>query len=151
MLGLINPLGLNSRGEAVAALHQSLGNLGYAIPRHELDEQVFGVGTQQALKMMQTKYSIRKTGVLDDRTRGVLERAVAVAETKEHHLEGCILFENGPPAGEATMRLYHHGFNEKKMRFAETEADGQGLMISTVVFTASSISGTIKKFAEYRK
>ncbi len=39
------PLTLNSRGVDVLELHISLNKLGYAIPKHELNGHVFGLGT----------------------------------------------------------------------------------------------------------
>ncbi len=80
------PLALNDRGAQVAELQSNLVRLGYIIPEHEQDEQVFGVGTQEALLRLQAKYSLRRTGAFDDRTKPVLSR----------DLLGCVACANAP-------------------------------------------------------
>src|SRR5438270_8124589 len=70
-------ISLNARGADVKNLHDSLGKLGFVIPKQEVDEQVFGTGTRDALLQLQAKYKLPSTGIFDDATKA----ALAVAET----------------------------------------------------------------------
>ncbi|MFL5661392.1 MAG: peptidoglycan-binding protein, partial [Ktedonobacteraceae bacterium] len=70
-------ISLNARGAEVKNLHDSLGRLGFVIPKQELDEQVFGTGTRDALLQLQAKYKLPSTGIFDDATKAALAKAVA--------------------------------------------------------------------------
>lgn len=72
-------ISLNARGAEVKNLHDSLGKLGYTIPKQELDEQVFGTGTLDALLQLQTKYKLPSTGTFNDATKATLAKAAAGA------------------------------------------------------------------------
>src|SRR5947208_2300010 len=71
------PVSLNARGTNVKNLHETLGKLGYTIPKQELDEQMFGTGTRDALLQLQEKYKLPSTGNFDDATKAALAKAVA--------------------------------------------------------------------------
>jgi hypothetical protein len=99
-------ISLNARGTEVKNLHDRLGKLGFVIPKQELDEQVFGTGTQDALLQLQAKYKLPGTGVFDDATKAALAKAVAgtgvVGETSAK-LPGALgdaLQPKGEPAGK---------------------------------------------------
>ncbi len=126
------PLMLNARGADVVYLHVSLSKLGYTIPKHELDEQVFGVGTRDALLQLQARYRLSRTGVFDDATRTALEGAVAGAEIVEHRVEGRIFFDYGVPARGIVVRLYNQSFGGAETRLGEeTKTDAQGYYLFT--------------------
>ena len=128
------PLSLNAIGTQVEELHKDLVKLGYIIPDHELDSNIlgagtrqalFGVGTQQALISFQTKYNLRPTGILDKRTIPILARAVTAAESEENRIEGQILFDNGLPAVGISVRVYTHRFGGED-KIGEVDTDDQG-------------------------
>jgi hypothetical protein len=73
------PLALDSRGVEVKDLQSSLAKIGYILPNNELDEQAFGIGTQDALLKLQAKYGLSRTGILNDATKAALVTAVATA------------------------------------------------------------------------
>lgn len=121
-----HPPALNDRGDRVAALQASLDQLGYIIPEHELEAQVFGVGTEDALLSFQTKSSLRRTGILDEDTEAALARAVAIVETGQNQVEGRIFSERGVPAEGVSVRLYSRGFGGAEERLGEVQTDDQG-------------------------
>jgi hypothetical protein len=121
------PLGLNARGPDVKSLQASLGKLGYKIPQHEIDDQLFGSGTQGALLKLQRKRRLRATGILDDATRGALDKAVADAETPQYRVEGRIFADYGAPAGGLLIRAYHRGFGGAEVKLGEGRTDDQGI------------------------
>ncbi|TMD58872.1 MAG: hydroxyisourate hydrolase, partial [Chloroflexi bacterium] len=106
--------------------HASLGKLGYTIPKFELDSQMFGVGTRDALLQIQTKYKLPLTGTFDDATKAALAKAVAEAATDQYSVEGRIFFAYGLPAAGITLRIYSRGFGGTGTRLAEIKTDDQG-------------------------
>lgn len=123
----IRPLRINARGPEVKELHASLAKLGFKIPQHELDEQLFGAGTQAALLKFQRKGRLPATGVVDDATKAVLEKAVADADAPQYRVEGQVFFDYGLPAGGVVVRAYHCGFGGSETRLGEGKTDPQGL------------------------
>jgi hypothetical protein len=119
-------ISLNARGTEVKNLHNSLSKLGYTVPKFELDSQVFGVGTQDALLQLQTKYKVPLTGTFDDATKAALAKAVADAETDQYSVEGRIVFAYGLPAAGITLRIYSRGFGGTETRLSEIKTDDQG-------------------------
>jgi peptidoglycan hydrolase-like protein with peptidoglycan-binding domain len=120
------PLSLGIRGSRVAQLHNNLRKLGYEIPQSELDSNLFDVGTQSAVRQVQSKYGLSLTGVLDDRTQAALARAVAAADTDRPRAEGRIFFDHGQAAGNIILRFYNRGFGGAETRLGEIKTDGQG-------------------------
>src|SRR5205814_6024312 len=113
------PLTLNAQGADVQELHASLSKLGYVIPKRELDEQEFGVGTQDAVLQLQIKYKLPRTGIFDEATRASMVSALTEAETVQHHVEGRIFLDYGLPAGGVAVRLYTMGFGGADTQLGE--------------------------------
>ena len=44
-------LAFDDRGERVSKLQDYLCKLGYKVPKHEVNEKLFGVGTREALQI----------------------------------------------------------------------------------------------------
>lgn len=120
-------LTLNTRGEDVAALHAQLQALGYRLPKHETDAQVLGVATRDALRDFQNAHSLLpRSGARDDRTRVALENAGAAADTTSHSLQGRILLDDGAPAENLRLRLYHRGLGDSAILLAEGRVGASG-------------------------
>jgi hypothetical protein len=119
-------LTLNDRGAEVKELQASLNKLNLAIPENELNEQVFGVGTRDALLQLQATYKLDRTGIFDEASKAALERAIAALNIPTHRLEGRIIFDHGLPADSVTLKLYHHGFGGKEVALGEVKTDNQG-------------------------
>src|SRR5262245_10544120 len=117
---------LNSRGDAVKNLQTALEKLGYVVPKSDLDQQLFGVGTRDAVLKLQVKYHLKQTGVFDDVTAGALARAVGEADTPLNRVEGRIVFEYGLAASTIPMRLYARAFGGSATRLVESKTDEQG-------------------------
>ena len=110
---------LNTRGEDVATLQAQLQKLGYTLPKHETDAQVLGVATRDALRDFQNAHSLPRSGALDERTQLALENAVAAAEAQSHSLQGRILLDDGTPAENLRLRLYHRGLGDSASLLVE--------------------------------
>ena len=124
---LINlSLTINDRGEQVAELHKKLRKLGYTIPEHELDVQLFGIGTQDALRRFQKKHKLRRSGILDERTQAALTRAVAVVESGKNRIEGRIYLDDGGVAKGLKLAFYSRGFGGAETKVGEAATDAQG-------------------------
>jgi hypothetical protein len=119
-------LSLNTRGAAVKELHDSLVKAGFPIPKHELDEQVFGVATHGAVCKLQGKYHLPSSGKVDEATKAALARAIAEAGVGQHWVEGQILFKNGLPAEDIIVRLYSKGLGGAETRLGESKTDEKG-------------------------
>ncbi len=122
----------NARGTGVHALHVNLGKLGFNVPQYEIDERVFGVGTQDILRRIQTKYQLAATGVFDDATKGAIAIAVGGAETPQSTVEGRVLLDNGEPARGVTVEVYSRRFgNQNRERLGEVDGNGHVIEIKT--------------------
>jgi len=119
-------LTLNDRGALVKALQASLSQLNLVIPQNELTEQVFGVGTRDALLQLQAHYKLDRTSIFDDASKVALERAIAALNVPTHRVEGRILFDHGLPADGITLKLYNRGFGGKDVPLGEVKTDAQG-------------------------
>lgn len=119
-------LTINDRGEQVAELHKKLRKLGYTIPEHELDAQLFGIGTQDALRRFQKKHKLRRSGILDERTQAALTRAAAVVESGKNRIEGRIYLDDGGVAKGLKLAFYSRGFGGAETKIGEAVADTQG-------------------------
>ncbi|MBD1833295.1 peptidoglycan-binding protein [Cyanobacteria bacterium FACHB-472] len=120
------PLTLNDRGSATKDLQISLSRLGTTIPQYELDQQVFGVGTQEAIISLQARYKLPTTGIVDEATRAALGNAIGAAEIPTARVEGRILFDHGLPAGNIILHLYNRGFGGAETALTEVQTDSQG-------------------------
>ena len=122
-------LSLNSRGEDVRALQQALLKAGFALPEQERQEQLFGVGTREAVLTLQARYGLRNTGVFDEATRHALSNALNMASDRKYRVEGRILFDHGLPADGVPIRLYHRRFgdaDDSPKFLRKTKTDDQG-------------------------
>ena len=126
MLNTSLSLTINDRGEQVAELHNTLRKIGYTIPEHELDVQLFGIGTQDALRRFQKKHKLRRSGILDEHTQTALLRAEAVAESGKNRIEGRIYFDDGSIAPGLKLVFYSRGFGGAETKIGETTTDDQG-------------------------
>ncbi|MBD2254377.1 neuraminidase-like domain-containing protein [Nostoc parmelioides] len=125
--GAIKFLTLNDRGSEVKELQAGLTKIKLTIPENELSEQVFGVGTRDALLQLQANYKLERTGMFDDASKVALERAIAALDVPTHRVEGRILFEHGLPADGVTLKLYNRGFGGKEELLREVKTDSQGI------------------------
>lgn len=131
-------LTFDDRGERVGKLQGYLIALGYEIPKHEVDKQIFGEGTRNALKAFQHKSGVRVIGRVDERTDAILARHVAAAEDGKYFIEGRILFENGVPASGITLQFLTRTIgNEAK----KTKGRTAGLSSRKKVNTAKKVIG----------
>ncbi|WP_068819221.1 neuraminidase-like domain-containing protein [Phormidesmis priestleyi] len=120
-------LRLNDRGTVVKDLQEKLSRLGFTIPQNEQDEQVFGVGTRDALLQFQSQSQLSQTGVLDEATQIALERAIAQLTVPTHRAEGRIILEHGLPADGVVVRLYNRGFGGTQTAVGEAvRTDSRG-------------------------
>ena len=119
-------LSLGSRGEDVPALQESLLKAGFAVPEQERREQLFGVGTREAVLTLQARHGLRNTGVFDEATRQALSNALDMAPDRKYRVEGRIFFDNGLLADGVPIRFYHRGFGGAENLLGETETDDQG-------------------------
>ncbi|WP_438029768.1 neuraminidase-like domain-containing protein [Sorangium sp. So ce233] len=115
-------LGLNARGEAVRLLQERLQGLGYHIPAHERDAEVFGAGTREAIRRLQARYDLTRTGTLDEATQAALESTGAGGR----RVEGRVVLESGVPARGIKVRLYQRGFSGAATLLGEATTDEQG-------------------------
>jgi peptidoglycan hydrolase-like protein with peptidoglycan-binding domain len=117
---------LGSRGADVRDLHATLTALGFTLPRHEVDEQIFGAATREAIAAFQRKLGLTATGATDDSLRLQLANAAAAAQSGLSRVEGRILFEHGLPAVDLPVRLYGRGFGADPQRLGTATTDDQG-------------------------
>ncbi len=118
-------LNINAQGADVDALQGKLTKLGVSIPQHELNAKHFGIGTQSALRKLQEKYRLPRTGMLDAETNAALEGAVSGAEANQR-IEGRAFFQDGRPASGINLRLYKRTFGGGATNIKEFTADGTG-------------------------
>lgn len=119
-------LTLSDRGAEVNELQAGLSKLNLVIPENELNEQVFGVGTRDALLQLQVNYKLDRTGIFDEASKVALERAIAALNVPTHRVEGRIIFDHGLPADGVTLKLYNRGFGGKDALLGEVKTDTQG-------------------------
>lgn len=98
-------LTLGARGPEAGVLQDGLRRLGLSVPRVELDEQVFGIGTERSLTLFQASAGLTKTGVLDARTRAALDHALRLEAFDKPCIEGRLITEQGVPAADVRVRL----------------------------------------------
>jgi len=122
-------LPLNDRGAEVQALHAQFAKLGYAIPRYEQQHQIFGVGTRDVLRKFQAQSDLLRTGMLDEKSRVALTRAVTTIEAGQPRIEGRLFFDHGMPAEKLTIRLYDKKLWGKEKKLAEIETDDKGYYV----------------------
>jgi peptidoglycan hydrolase-like protein with peptidoglycan-binding domain len=119
-------LALHAQGVEVAALHERLNKLGYAVPSYETEKQVFGIGTQNALLKFQARYDLSRTGKVDASSYVAMVQAVVAQESGQTRMEGRIVLDSGMPAENLTVRLYQKGLGGQKTRLQEVQTDAQG-------------------------
>jgi len=73
-------------GDEVAELHAELILLGFAIPDTERRDQVFGVGTAQAVAAFQKAHGLRETAVVDRRVAAALTRTERRQVVADFHI-----------------------------------------------------------------
>lgn len=117
----------NTRTSEVHLLQSTLPILGHYIPDHELSDQFFGVGTQEALRSFQSKAGIRVSGEVDEATVAALKPAVE-GEELPHRLEGRVLLESGAPAEGLRLRIYQRRVGGA-VRLAEMPCDMEGFYL----------------------
>lgn len=126
MRNIIESITLNDQGPKVAELHEHLVELSYKIPSNESEAQLFGIGTQDALRRFQTKHKIRRSGIYDERTQAALARSVKVVESGKNRIEGRIYFDDGGVAPGLKLSFYSHGFGGSETKIGDTRTDDQG-------------------------
>lgn len=119
-------LTLQSWGDEVSTLHGNLAQLGLIVPTHEVQEKVFGIGTQKALLNWQEANQLPLSGSLDETTDTALRQALAGALPQQSRVEGRILSEQGQPMLGLALRLYLHSFGGGTHLLTETHSDEQG-------------------------
>jgi peptidoglycan hydrolase-like protein with peptidoglycan-binding domain len=70
-------LSVGMYGEEVKLLHGNLRQLGFDIPTAEVDRELFGPATREAVQECQEQLGLPATGVVDERTRAAIKEAVA--------------------------------------------------------------------------
>ena len=65
------------KGKDVAQLQQVLKELGFKIPGEETGGSYFGRGTHSAVVLIQKRYGLKPTGVVDAQTAGLIEELLA--------------------------------------------------------------------------
>jgi hypothetical protein len=113
-------VGLNSRGDQVRQLHGELLALGISVPVRELNDVVFGAGTEAAIRQVQASAGLRPSGTVDAETRSVIDEALLVLANPPR-VEGRLLTERGTPAGEMAVALV------RRTAWGGTEQAGQGV------------------------
>jgi len=119
-------LALNTEGPEVEELHVRLREIGVDIPRREVDEKSFGIGTRRAVLDLQAKHGLAETGRLDEETRLALEGAVATVRDGINRIEGQAFLDYGVPATGVVLRAYALGFGSEAKLLAEATVDEQG-------------------------
>lgn len=115
------------RGGQVGKIQNKLVKIGFSIPQNELETQTFGVGTKDAVQILQRKSRLSPTGTFDQETNAALESALAVAGADHPPiLEGRLYFDYGLPAQNVPLRLYNKGFGDKKTLIANGHTDKEG-------------------------
>lgn len=137
-------------GKAVQDLQNCLSWLGYHIPANEQTAQLYGVGTESAVKRFQALHGLSRTGIFDDATRGALARAISVAGWSQNRIEGRILLERGRPAQNLTLRVYHEGAGGKQTPLGEVRTDDQGFYALSYDPPAGKATN-LKVSAEWKK
>ena len=122
----VNSLGLNSQGTQVKDLQASLSNLNLPVPDSEAGQGVFGPGTQNSVRLLQTLFKLPSTGVIDDTTHSVLSAASAAIANKHFTVTGRLFMDYGLPAAGVTVRLYSIGFAGADVKLAESTTGKQG-------------------------
>jgi hypothetical protein len=120
---------LNSSGTEVKKIHANLSKLGFIISKQELDAQIFGQDTRNALLTLQKEYKLPRTGAIDEVTKSALSMALAGKKSDLSRVEGRIFFENGLPAEGITLRLYNWGFGGSEKRISEAKSGKDGFYV----------------------
>src|SRR5688500_7914212 len=115
----------NSRGDDVAKLHEQLAQLNIKVPKFEREQRVFGVGTEAAIRGVQTRSGLSSTGSVDEATASALASMVAEAQGG-NRLEGRIFFENGLPAAGVQVRLYQRSVGGAAPLLGNAVTDDEG-------------------------
>ena len=119
-------LTVNSRGDDVRRLQEQLQSIGVTLPKGEFDEQLFGVGTQSAVRLFQSSAGLARTGAVDSLTRAALAEVLRVAAYEMPRVEGRLVGEHGAPAADVTVRLYRRPPGAAATLLREGKSDAEG-------------------------
>ncbi|NGN66619.1 hypothetical protein G5C51_22285 [Streptomyces sp. A7024] len=137
---------LNSRGDEVRRLHEDLVRLGVAVPRAEVDEAVFGVGTAAAVRQVQVSAGIAVSAVVDDETRAAIADALLLLAYPLPRVEGRLLTERGAPAADVAVELFRRtaGGNVRQVADAVSDSDGFYRMEYPPLDGADAVGATLE-------
>jgi hypothetical protein len=71
---------------------------------------------------LKARYHLARTGMLDEATKTLLDRAAA-AVASGPHVEGRILLDHGLPAAKLFVRLYNRGFGGAAVKLGQENAE----------------------------
>ncbi|MDC0769105.1 neuraminidase-like domain-containing protein [Streptomyces sp. HD] len=117
---------LNSRGDHVRRLHEDLVRLGIAVPRSEIDEAVFGVGTAAAVRQVQVSAGIVASAVVDAETRAAIDDELLLLAYPTPRVEGRLLTERGAPAADVAVEMFRRTPGGSVRQIAEAVSDSNG-------------------------
>ncbi len=100
-------LGFAMVGEDVAALHQTLKALNFAIPDDETNKHYFGAGTQEAVKQFQSQHQLAATGVVDKQMAELLATGSSASDAHPRQVSGAVLTEDNQPTAQARVQVFH--------------------------------------------
>jgi hypothetical protein len=107
-------------------LQEDLRSLGVVVPPAEVDEGVFGSGTQAAVREVQALAGLEPTGVFDLDAQLALARLQAAAAFVTPRVEGRLRTDLAAPAAGATLRLYRYGADGETVSVGEATTDPDG-------------------------
>lgn len=102
-------LGIRMHGEDVTLLHEELKALGFSISDKEIDEGVFGHGTEQAVKEFQQKHSLQISGIVNQETTARINRerqGPGQDSAESLVVKGRVVYANGKSLTDGLVRAF---------------------------------------------
>lgn len=118
-------LTLNSRGADVKTLHGLLTKAGYSLPKNEVVNNVYGVGTRNAVLFFQRWQGLRASGEMDAKTLVALEATAALAGMATSRIEGRVYFKDASAAPGTNLSFFSVTL-KAELEVESRQADDQG-------------------------
>ena len=113
------------RGEDVRLLHQELQQLGYTITDYELENDVYGSGTIDAVVRFQLRHNMQQTGVVDEETARRINAEVDGELEQTYKVSGHVRLEDGKPLVGVLVHAFDRDMRHEQP-LGNTTTDSKG-------------------------
>jgi peptidoglycan hydrolase-like protein with peptidoglycan-binding domain len=130
-------------GEDVGLLQAELQTLGFVIAAEEIDQQLFGLTTVEAVIAFQEQENLEPTGVVDEITARAINAAVDALQPERFVVRGQVRLQDGSPLPDVIVRTADRDLrSEEPLGGAVTDANGRYEITYTADQFARAEKGT---------